>query len=62
MHGIRPAQSGLVNTAAEKTFAKNVLQMYGYSWPTILDEEYPESNSSTSSEGVRYERVVIECV
>ena len=52
MHGPRPAPSGLVNAGAAKAQAKLVLQMYGYSWPTVLDEEYPEL--AASEQGVRY--------
>lgn len=38
--------------------AMDVLMSYGYSWPSLLDDEYPSSNDA--EEGVKYVDVVIE--
>ncbi|KAI0091887.1 hypothetical protein BDY19DRAFT_566084 [Irpex rosettiformis] len=52
-------QSHMVPRAnpATRAHAQNVLQMYGYSWPFTLDEEYPPSTDT--DQGVRYEQVVV---
>lgn len=38
-----------------RVFAVGALYAHGWSWPAILDEEYPLSTGS--SEGVKYERI-----
>lgn len=42
-----------------RAYATHVLQMYGYSWPSVLDDEYP---SAPAGQGVKYEQVTLESV
>ncbi|KAI0693815.1 hypothetical protein BC835DRAFT_1415708 [Cytidiella melzeri] len=43
--------------SATRAHAQRVLEMHGYSWPSVLDEEYPPP--SAASQGVKYEHVTI---
>ncbi|KAF9815557.1 hypothetical protein IEO21_04557 [Rhodonia placenta] len=41
-----------------RSVAINTLRSHGWSWPSILDEEYPANEAA--GEGVKYERVVMD--
>lgn len=59
-HGRLPVTT-LADNAQEpalRQHALSVIQSYGWSWPSILDAEYPPD--SDTNEGLKYERVVIE--
>ena len=45
-------------TAANRAHAQNVLEMNGYSWPSLLDETYPPATER--DRGVRYRQVLVK--
>lgn len=46
--------------SVSRILAVSTLQSQGWYWPPQLDEEYPTYDGAST--GVRYERVVLECV
>ncbi|KAL4241415.1 Homocysteine-responsive endoplasmic reticulum-resident ubiquitin-like domain member 1 /2 [Abortiporus biennis] len=44
--------------SSQRQYAVSVLNSYGWSWPRILDEDYPPADSSNP--GLRYEQVMID--
>ena len=60
-HGCFPTPRPELSSVPQmRSLAITTLQAYGYSWPTIFDEEYPPASEAT--EGVKYEPVTIEYV
>ena len=51
-------ESSSVAMQAARSTALHTLQKNGWSWPIILDEEFPASSEG----GLVYEKTVIECV
>ena len=51
-------ESSPVAMQTARSTALHILQKNGWSWPSILDEEFPASSEG----GLVYERTVIECV
>lgn len=51
-------ESSPVAMQAARSTALHTLQKNGWSWPSILDEEFPASSEG----GLVYEKTVIECV
>ena len=51
-------ESSPVALQAARSTALHTLQNSGWSWPSILDEEFPASSEG----GLVYEKTVIECV
>lgn len=57
-HGSLPTSPALQADPASREYAVGVLEMYGFAWPTILNEEYPPNPEP--GQGVKYEQVVLE--
>lgn len=54
---VAPSASNLVEPERWRAIAIEALQNCGWSWPSILDEDYPPSGSQ--EEGVKYEQVTL---
>lgn len=50
-----PPPTGLADS---RNFAVQLMTMWGYAWPTVLDEEYPPPQDEPS--GIKYEPVTID--
>lgn len=60
-HGQLPSPPADPAAAREaRSYAAGALYAHGWSWPAVLDEEYPLATGSAG--GVKYESVVIEYV
>lgn len=59
-HGRLPpaASSDPVQQTALRQYTTSIIQSFGWSWPAILDADYPPPNDSP--DGLRYERVILE--
>ena len=58
--GTLPSETQLEDMSQLRTQAAIALEEWGYSWPAVLDEEYPRPEPSNN--GVKYERIVVEYV
>jgi hypothetical protein len=50
-----PPPAGL---AESRNLAVQLMTMWGYAWPTVLDEEYPPPQDESA--GIKYEPVTIK--
>lgn len=55
-----PNPPEIAQLTTSRLLAVSTLQSQGWFWPPQLDEEYPTYDGASA--GVRYERVIIECV
>jgi hypothetical protein len=52
-----PPPAGLIES---KNLAKQLMTQWGYTWPSVFDEEYPPAQEESA--GIKYEHVKIEWV
>jgi hypothetical protein len=52
-----PPPAGLVES---KNLAKQLMMQWGFTWPSVFDEEYPAAQDESA--GIKYEHVTIEWV
>jgi hypothetical protein len=58
MHGTINHSTDVRGLGISRSLAIQTVERYGWTWPAILDEEFPDSTPG----GLKYERVTIEFV